>query len=420
MESFVENSFLTKHKQMLFIKMGLYAGIDLLFVLLTITFLFTGDVVLNQYVPAFAMMLVLVMTYMAISIKMQSFNHLLLYAVFALGIGTGILFFSASWWVFLPATIYLHWKISSYLQIKDPSIEISSGNVLIFLFISAVSLFSGSLRQLENTYLVYSLLFLFFAFVGTLTSIQRMLASESKGVNKSIYKPFALLITVFLIGVILAAFSSVVSQGVFWLLEKVFWLFSFLVNPIFSILTKLRDSIMKFFENNPEKGDGNENEQQVYDESQLSSLGDGLSFSWLDEALLGLLVCFAIIYLVKKRKTSLHLSTSGGTTPVMTTRVAGAGDTPNQREQVEYSIARDAIRKSMKMLEEEAYKNEVGRLPNENVQAWFTRIELEESARFLTIYERVRYGRGVPEQDEVDFFTKRVREHIESLNTLHE
>jgi hypothetical protein len=420
MESFVENSFLTKHKQMLFIKMGLYAGIDLLFVLLTITFLFTGDVVLNQYVPAFAMMLVLVVTYMAISIKMQSFNHLLLYAVFALGIGTGTLFFSASWWVLLPATIYLHWKISSYLQIKDPSIEISSGNVLIFLLISAVSLFSGSLRQLENTYLVYSLLFLFFASVGTLTSIQRMLASESKGVNKSIYKPFALLITVFLIGGILAAFSSVVSQGVFWLLEKVFWLFSFLVNPIFSILIKLRDSIMKFFENNPEKGDGNENEQQVYDESQLSTLGDGLSFSWLDEALLGLLVCFAIIYLIKKRKTSLHLSTSGGTTPVMTTRVAGAGDTPNQREQVEYSIARDAIRKSMKMLEEEAYKNEVGRLPNENVQAWFTRIELEESARFLTIYERVRYGRGVPEQDEVDFFTKRVREHIESLNTSHE
>ncbi|MGE6753331.1 hypothetical protein ACQKFO_07760 [Rossellomorea sp. NPDC071047] len=420
MESFVENSFLTKHKQMLFIKMGLYAGMDLLFVLLGITFLFTGDVVLNQYVPAFSMMLVLVLTYTAVSLKMQNFNNFLLYAVFALGIGTGILFFSASWWVLLPATIFLHWKISSHLQIKDPSIEISSGNILIFLFISAFSLFTGSLRQLENTYLVYSLLFLLFAFVGTFTSIQRMLASESKGVKKSIYKPFALLLTVFLSGGILASFSSVVSQGVYWLLEKVFWLFSFLVNPIFNLLIELRDMIMKFFESNPEKGDGNEIEQQVYDESQLPTLGDGLSFSWLNEALLALLVCFAIIYLVRKRKTSLHLSTSGGTTPVMTTRVAEAGDTPNQIEQVEYSKARDAIRKSMEMLEEEAYKNKVGRLPNENVQAWFTRIELEESPQFLTIYERVRYGRGIPEQDEVDFFTKRVRKHIEFLNTSHE
>lgn len=420
MESIVENSFLMKHKQMLFIKMGLYAGIDLLFVLLAITFLFTGDVVLNQYVPAFSMMLVLLLAYTAISLKMQSFNNILLYAVFALGIGTGILLFSASWWVLLPAAIFLHWKISSHLQNKDPSIEISSGHVLIFLFISAASLFSGSLRQLENTYLVYSLLFLLFAFVGTFTSIQRMLASENKGVKKSIYKPFVLLLTVFLSGGIVAAFSSVVSQGVYWLLEKVFWLFSFLVTPIFNILIKIRDSIMKFFESKPETGDGNEVEQQVYDESQLSTLGDGLSFSWLDEALLVLLVCFVIIYLVKKRKMSLHLSTSGGSTLVMTTRVSGAGDIPNQKEQVEYSKARDSIRKYMKMLEEEAYKNKVGRLPNENVQAWFTRIKLEESAQFHTIYERVRYGCGVPEQDEVDFFTKRVQEHIDSLNTRHE
>lgn len=419
MESFIENSFLAKHKKMLFIKMGLYAGIDLLFVLLAITFLFTGDIVLNQYVPSFAMMLVLILTYKAISFKVQSFNPLLLFAVFGLGVGIGILLFSASWWVLLPAAIFLHWRISSYLQIKDPSIEVSSGNVLIFLFISAVSLFSGSIRQLENTYLVYSLLFLLFAFIGTFTSIQRMLANENKG-EKSIYKPFALLLTALLSGGILAAFSSVVSQGVYWLLEKVFWLFSFLVNPIFSILIKLRDLIMKFFESNPEKGGGNEFEQQVYNESQLPTLGDGLSFTWLNEALLALLVCFAIIYLVKKRKTSLHLSSSGGTKPVMTTRVAGAADTYNQKEQVEYSKARDAIRKSMEMLEEEAYKNEVGRLPNENVQAWFARIDLKESAQFFTIYERVRYGRGVPEQDEVDLFTKRIREHIESLNTRHE
>ncbi|WP_341357832.1 hypothetical protein [Rossellomorea sp. y25] len=420
MESFVETSFLKKHKQMLFIKMGLYAGIELLFVLLAITFLFTGDVVLNQYVPAFAMMLVLVLAYMAISLKVQSFNHLLLYAVFAFGIGSGTLFFSASWWVLLPATIFLHLKISSHLQIKDPSIEISSGNVLIFLFISAVSLFSGSLRQLENTYLVYSLLFLLFTFVGTFTSIQRMLASESKGVKKSIYKPFVLLLMVFLSGGILAAFSSVVSRGFYWLLEKVFWLFSFLVNPIFSLLIKLRDLIMGFFGGDSEKGDGNEVVQQVYDESQLSTLGDGLSFSWLDEALLALLVCFAFIYLVKKRKTSIRFSSSGGTTAVMTTRVAGVDDTPNQREQVEYSKARDAIRKSMEMLEEEAYKNKVGRFPNENVQAWFTRIELEENARFYFIYERVRYGRGVPEKDEVDFFTRRIQQHIEYLNARHE
>ncbi|RBP07032.1 hypothetical protein [Rossellomorea aquimaris] len=420
MESFIENSFLAKHKKMLFIKMGLYAGIDLLFVLLAMTFLFTGNLVLNQYVPAFAVLLILILTYTAISFKVQSFNPLLLFAMFALGVGMGILLFSASWWVLIPAAIFLHWRISSYLQIKDPSIEVSSGNVLIFLFISAASLFSGSIRQLENTYLVYSLLFLLFAFIGTFTSFQRMLASDSTGVKKSIYKPFALLLIVFVSGGILAAASSVVSQGVYWLLEKVFWLFSFLVNPIFSILIELRDSIMKFFESNPEKGDGNKIEQQTYDESQLGTLGDGLSFSWVDEALLALLVFFAIIYLFKKRKTTLHLSLNEGTTPVMMTRAGGEADTHNQKEQIEYSKARDAIRKSMEMLEKEAYKNEVGRLPNENVQAWFARIDLEENAQFFTIYERVRYGRGVPEQDEVDLFTKRIREHIESLNTRHE
>ncbi|WP_044337590.1 hypothetical protein [Rossellomorea aquimaris] len=420
MESYVENSFITKYKHMLFIKMGLYTGIDLLFVLLLITFLFTGDVVLNQYVPAFSILLVLVLTYTAISLKLESFHHLLLYAMFVLGIGSGILLFSASWWVLLPATIFLHWRISSYLQIKDPFIEVSSGSVLIFLFISAVSLLTGSIRQLENTYLVYSLLFLLFAFIGTFTSFQRMLASENKGAKKSIYKPFALLLMVFVSGGILAAVSSVISRGIYWLLEKAFWLFSFFVDPIFNGLIKLRDLIMKFFESNQEKGEGNKLAQQNHDESQLPAFGDGLSFSWVDEALLALLICFAIIYLFKKRKTSIELFTSEGTTPLMMTRGSGEIHVHHKKEKVSYSKARDIIRKSMERLEEEAHKYEAGRLPNENVQAWFSRIELEGNDRFYFIYERVRYGRGVPEQDEVDFFTRQIQQHIQYLNTRHE
>ncbi|MCA1062159.1 hypothetical protein QTG56_19270 [Rossellomorea sp. AcN35-11] len=413
----MENFLLKKHKEMLYIKLGLSIGIDFLFVVLIASFLFTGETVWNHYVPTFGLMYLLLLTYIVISVKLERFNHLLLYTVLVLGGGAGIFLFGVSWVVLLSAGIYLHWKISLHIQNSSPSIEISSGNVLIFLFISVASLLSGSIRQLENSYLLYLLIFVFFAIIGVCTSVQRMLSSDREKAVKNLYKPLVLLMTVTMGLGVLAAFSSVVSRGLYWLLEQILRLISFMVNPIFNVLIKVRDLILEYFQRNPEKGSGSEMEQQSYDESQLNALGDGWSFPWLNELLMGILICFALFYVIKKRQASGQSpSKTVMSSPVM---IQGGRDLNETLpyKQVIYSKASDAVRTSMERLESEAHRYEAGRLPNESARDWFARIRLQENERFFTIYEKVRYGDRNPDKVDVDFFTSRICDHIESLNT---
>jgi hypothetical protein len=407
MESFAESYFLTRHKQMLLVKVGLLVGIDVLFALLAITFLFSNDVILSSYVPALFMTFVLLMIFITLSIMKKSIYKLLLGAL-AIALSLSIYFFSVAWWAILAVMVFLHWRISSYTQSKDPTIEVSSGSTLVFLTISSISLLTGSLRDLGNTYIIYCILFILFSLIITLTPIQRML-SDGKLVDKKVLlKPVGLWLIVALAGGLLAVFSWVASKGIYWGAEKIFWVFSFLVDPIYNFLIKIKDMITST--DNLHKGAGNDLPKQDFGETQSLELSQGLSFSWVNEVLLGLLVISVIIYLVKKRKSSLELTDNAGNSPTMMTQKIITHVEDDETERISYSKARDEIRLSVEKLEEKA-----GRLPNENVQLWFERIGLSESEQFFSLYERVRYGQFVPSQEEVDYFTRQIECHIGEL-----
>jgi hypothetical protein len=267
---------------------------------------------------------------------------------------------------------------------------------------------TGSLRDLGNTYIIYCILFILFSLIITLTPIQRML-SDGKLVDKKVLlKPVGLWLIVALAGGLLAVFSWVASKGIYWGAEKIFWVFSFLVDPIYNFLIKIKDMITST--DNLHKGAGNDLPKQDFGETQSLELSQGLSFSWVNEVLLGLLVISVIIYLVKKRKSSLELTDNAGNSPTMMTQKIITHVEDDETERISYSKARDEIRLSVEKLEEKA-----GRLPNENVQLWFERIGLSESEQFFSLYERVRYGQFVPSQEEVDYFTRQIECHIGEL-----
>lgn len=412
MESFAESSFLIKHKQMLMVKMGLYVGIDILFALLMTTFLFSEEVLLSSYVPALCMVFIIIMTFLIIS-TLKPWIFKLLFGALAISLVLSIYFFSAAWWVMLAVLVFLHWRITSYTKSKDASIEVSSGSALIFLFIASVSLLTGSIRDLGNTYIIYSLLFILFSIIITLTPIQRMLGDVRNGQKRVLLKPMGLWFLVTLAGGLLAVFSSLASKGIYWGAEKVFWVFSFLVDPIYDQLIKLRDMFLST--RDAQEGEGSEVQKQDFGDQQNFELSQGLSFSWVNEVLLGLLVIAVIIYLVKKRKSSFDMAREAENSPTMMTQKIVPPVEEDDRDRISYSKARDVIRLSMEKLEGEAHIWGAGRQQNENVQLWFNRIGLSESDRFFSLYERIRYGQSVPSQQEVDYFTSQIDHHIGEL-----
>ena len=413
METFAESSFLTKQKQMLLVKLGLLVGIDVLFALLILTFLFSKEVLLSSYVPALSMVFVILLTFLIFSTIKQSIYKLLLVTL-AISLCLCIYFFSTAWWVILSVLVFLHWRITTYTQSKDASIEVSSGSILIYLFISSVSLLTGSIRDMGNTYIIYGLLFILFSIIITFTPIQRMLSDVKNGHKKVLLKPMGLWFLVTLAGGLLAVFSSLASKVIYWGVEKIFWVFSFLVDPIYNLLLKINDLITNT--NDPQKGAGNDVQKQDFDESQTYELSQGLSFSWVNEVLLGFLVILVIIYLVKKRKSSLQLTDDEGKSPNMMTQKIITPVEDAEIECISYSKARDVIRLSMEKFEVEAYRSEAGRHPNENVQLWFNRIGISESEQFFSLYERVRYGQFVPSEEEVDYFTRQIEVLMVELN----
>lgn len=412
MESFAESSFLIKQKQMLMVKMGLYVGIDILFALLMTTFLFSKEVLLSSYVPALCMVFIIVMAFLIVSTLKPRIFKLLLGAL-AISLVLSIYFFSAAWWVMLAVLVFLHWRITSYTKSKDASIEVNSGSVLIFLFISSVSLLTGSIRDFGNTIIIYSLLFILLSIIITLTPIQRMLGDVRNGHKRVLLKPMGLWFLVTLAGGLLAVFSSLASKGIYWGAEKVFWVFSFLVDPIYDQLIKLRDMFLST--RDAQEGEGSEVQKQDFGDAQNFELSQGLSFSWVNEVLLGLFIIAVIIYLVKKRKSSFGMAREAENSPTMMTQKIVTPVEEDETERIKYSKARDVIRLSMEKFEGEANRWREGRHLNENVQSWFNRIGHSESERFFSLYERVRYGQYVPSQQEVDYFTNQIEHHIDEL-----
>ncbi|NQD64700.1 hypothetical protein HP456_02015 [Bacillus haikouensis] len=418
MESKIENPFLTNQQQMLLLKMGLYLGVDVLFTILGITYLSSLETILSQYVPLMLLAYISLFTVMAIWIKKNNTNSMILYVVLLFLLLAGLYAFAVTWWIISSVLLCLHWRITSYFQSEDDQIEIGSGVLLVFLFLSALSLIIGNARDLENKFLVIGLVLVLFSLVATVTSYQRMMngGRESETESKRhLIKPLFILLIIIASGGVLASFSSYVRSAFYWMIGKIFWMFSFLINPIFDFLVKIRDWIMSLISKETLSGMGLKLNNQEIDETQQQAFYEGLSLPWLNELLIGIFLLAAIIYLVKKRKVTYGVDSNQVSSSLLSKSKNGKKTGKSRPDTKIYSDAENAIRQEMRELEREAAAADKGRGKNEGIRNWFSKLGIQEEENFFQLYESVRYGTKIPSKQEVTLFRKRVRLHISHL-----
>jgi hypothetical protein len=420
METKIENYFLNSRQQHLLLKIALLFGVDLLFVILTATFLVEKEGILARYVPFMAVVFLFLYPAMMIWIKKRGIHSLMLYSVLLITGAAGFFLLNISLWATAVILLFLHWRIGSYFQSEDDQIEVSSSMVLGFLCLSAFSLIIGNARNLGNGMIIIILILLLFSLVSTVTSCHRMLkggSGEASGNNRNLMKPFGVLLIVLAAGGVLSVFSTYARSGFYWILNKVFWLFSFLVNPLFALLVKARDWIMSKISRDTLSGFGLKFPEEKIDETQQAAFYEGMSFPWLNEILIGIFILAVIIYFIKKRKIAYEIESEEQIAPLMTKLKKGKLHQPKDRSgSIHYSDAGNAIRQAVKDLEKEAASQQIGRKSNENIRSWFARMGMNEEESFFNIYESVRYGTKIPDQKEVSFFVQRVNEHISILH----
>lgn len=417
MESNIENSFLTKHYQRLIVKLVLMLVIDLLFSLLVVTLFVSRETFLGSYLPVVSLVPVCLFPCIIIFVKKGQINQIILYGLLFALLVLGIFIFSVSWWLFSLLFLYLHWRFVTHFQGDENHIDINSGVVLAFIFFSAVSLIFSLVNDLGNDTVIYLLLFTLLSSIAIGTAIQRMMShsSSQSGMNKQLLKPIVILLGVIFTAGVLSFFIPFVRTGFYWVVEKVFWVISFLVDPIFHLLVKIRDWVMSLISSDTLEGMGMKLDKTDLKSIQQNAFYEGITMPWLKVVLIGFFLLMVISYLLKKKQITLETNDVEVSSSLLTTFKSIHNGERKQPIEADYSDASNTIRKSMKTLEREASSVNLGRNSNENVRSWFMRIRIIEEEAFFSLYEKVRYGMKDPSQDDVDYFTRQIKVHIAEL-----
>ncbi|WP_201715182.1 hypothetical protein [Rossellomorea arthrocnemi] len=417
MESYIENSFLTKHFNKLIVKLVVLLGVDLLFSLLAVTFFVPREKFLVSYLPIVSLVTICFFSCIIIFVRWKRVNQFILYALLFVMLVLGIYTFSASWWLLSLLLLFLHWRFVSHFQSEDSDIDINSGAVLAFILVSIVSLLFGSRNDLGNATIIYCLLFMLVVFITIGTAVQRMMNqadSESK-IYRQFLRPFAILLVVIIGGGLLVFFIPFLRTGFYWGVQKFFWAISFLADPVFNLLLRIRDWIMSLISRDTLEGVGLKLETADIESAQQNAFYEGISMPWIKWVLIGIFLLIFIMYVLKKRRVTLDTSDEEGSSPLLTTFKSDYKEEGKQHNIAAYSDASNTIRKKMKNLEREASLANTGRNFNENVRTWFMRMNIFEEEHFFVLYERVRYGMKDPSLEEVEYFTRRIELHIAEL-----
>jgi hypothetical protein len=417
MESYIENSFLTKHFNKLIVKLVVLLGVDLLFSLLAVTFFVPREKFLVSYLPIVSLVTICFFSCIILFVRWKRVNQFILYALLFVMLVLGIYTFSASWWLLSLLLLFLHWRFVTHFQSEDSDIDINSGAVLAFILVSIVSLLFGSRNDLGNATIIYCLLFMLVVFITIGTAVQRMMNqadSESK-IYRQFLRPFAILLVVIIGGGLLVFFIPFLRTGFYWGVQKFFWAISFLADPVFYLLLRIRDWIMSLISRDTLEGVGLKLETADIESAQQNAFYEGISMPWIKWVLIGIFLLIFIMYVLKKRRVTLDTSDEEGSSPLLTTFKSDYKEEGKQHNIAAYSDASNTIRKKMKNLEREASLANTGRNFNENVRTWFMRMNIFEEEHFFVLYERVRYGMKDPSLEEVEYFTRRIEVHIAEL-----
>ncbi|MHC8521630.1 hypothetical protein ACPJHQ_10460 [Rossellomorea sp. H39__3] len=209
------------------------------------TFLAPRNQLLSDYLPLIMLSFLALSVWAVIIGRSGKVIPLPLYGMFALILLVGVFFFSVNLVFLAGVLVYLYWRMNSHLEEMEYSIEISSGAWVIFLAIAAASMMTSPMRGMENGTPVIVTIFLYLLLTVSVTPIQRMMSHESgKG---PYYVPLMLMGAIAGVAMVLGLVSFVLMQVVYWILSKIFWVFSFAVDPIYNAIEHLRDLVTSLF-----------------------------------------------------------------------------------------------------------------------------------------------------------------------------
>ncbi|GLI86051.1 hypothetical protein ANABIO32_38230 [Rossellomorea marisflavi] len=401
----------TDYQKLLTMKLCFLAGVETLFAFVLLTFLAPSDPLLKDYLPLLLLSFVALSVWSAMIGRTGKVNPLPLYGMFALILLVGVFFFTVNLVFMAGAFVFLYWRMNAHLQDMESNIEISSGAWAIFLAIAAASMMTSPMRGMENGTPVIVSIFLYLLLTVSVTPIQRMMTHGSG--KRPYYVPLTLMGAIAGVATVLGLMSFVLMQGIYWVFSKIFWVFSFAVDPIYNAIVHLRDLVSSLF--NQVYGEGEEGsfEKGEVETGEPLPISQGMSLDWL-VLVSGIIAVLLIIlyFYMKRRGTAASLRERKGFS------VQAYPDKPvdgPRSSDYDYSQADDRIRESVTEFERFAHSKNAGRKTDEDLRGWFRRLGLEDEERFFTIYEQVRYGKGGVSPEGGDFFVHRMEFHTSSL-----
>ncbi|RIW30154.1 hypothetical protein D3H55_17055 [Bacillus salacetis] len=334
---------------------------------------------------------------------------------------TGQFFLGFPWWLSLFILLMLHWRVSLHLEEeRDSRFDLGGGYIGTLLIVALISWAYQNIYEKQPPVFVLSI-FMFGMLLYTAgTYIVRYIESSEHSKKTSRIKSAKLPIVYSGVLVGFCVLAAVMSKSVSGLLNKgfgwMFWLLSFLIEPIWIII----DWVMGMLPGSVSEGweslrNSDEAPSEITQE-QLQNGGD-LSFAWWDEALAGLLLLVIILYVWrsfrnKGWKEEDESRRNAGYSSFKESILPGRGKVI---QDVMYSSPDSEVRKSIFMLEKLAEEKKRPRQNGETIQEWFSRMGFQEGWEFYHIYEAARYGDQEIPPDKLALFKQGIERAVNRI-----
>jgi hypothetical protein len=193
------------------------------------------------------------------------------------------------------------------------------------------------------------------------------------------------------------AIGKGISSAFKMILTGFVYLFSWLVNPIFSFLHFLQSKLSKFLAVNSES-EKMKNEKIGQDPlKEIASAHGFHSLDWVISVLIIICVVIALYLIFRKKRMRIE---DGLISQVQSTREKINMHAPILNDRIHYSAAESRVRLAVQSLEKEFGSTSSKRKTAETFNEWMIRLSFQQQID-VKLYDQIRYGKVEPLESQV-------------------
>ncbi|MGE6258548.1 hypothetical protein ACQKCU_11735 [Heyndrickxia sporothermodurans] len=298
--------------------------------------------------------------------------------------------------------VFSHWRLYKLLpeNINDEYFDHRNGLLLLTIILGVGMYCIGLLMEFSDRNSLFILILIQFIILTYGTFIQNYLQSNFKK-KYALFLIALLIIIIPLVLAIILIFPIIgLRKGMFEIITLFVQLITFLIGPLLEyLLNKLESRMSKVTEENE-----NMDLLELNDEHIEQAFHEGNQNIFYIILFIATII-FALWAFFKFRRFRVHLEEldKDDLTLHQTLKKNKKGliYSPSNPG---YSKASHQIRKCVYELEKNGIKKKIGRKSSESIRDWVNRIQIDCSNKWISIYEKVRYGKGNVAKSEVEFF----------------